>query len=139
VNVKLELTISDQSGGGQPVHKTISMLIADWGGGKVRSAGYIANENNTPIHNVGLNADAEVRLVTDDKIRATITIEFTSAPASTTPISGPDTPRSPRAPTTLNETVTVLLTSGKSTVITQSADPLSDRRVTVAATATIVR
>lgn len=139
VNVKIDLTISDQTGTSQPVRKTISMLIADWGDGKVRSNGFITDARNIPIHNVGLNADASVRLVTDDKVRADITIEFTSTPAQALAVVNADTPRQPSAPTTLNETVTVLLTSGRPTIITQSADPLSDRKVTVEATATIIR
>ena len=39
----------------------------------------------------------------------------------------------------LSQSLTVLLESGKPTVVTQSADPRTDRRVTVEVTATILR
>jgi uncharacterized protein YlzI (FlbEa/FlbD family) len=39
----------------------------------------------------------------------------------------------------VNQSLTVLLENGKSLLVTQSADPVSDRKVTVEVKATIVR
>jgi hypothetical protein len=39
----------------------------------------------------------------------------------------------------MNQSVTVLLESGKPLVITQAADPVSDRKVTVEVKATVLR
>ena len=40
---------------------------------------------------------------------------------------------------TLNESVTLLLESGKGLAVTQSADPMSDRKVSVEVTATVLK
>jgi hypothetical protein len=39
----------------------------------------------------------------------------------------------------LNESMTLILDSGKPTVVSQAADPISDRRIAVEVTATILR
>jgi hypothetical protein len=137
VNVRLELTITDQSGGGQPEKKTITMLVADGFDGRVRAANVVTEPSTASRYNVQLNADAAVSLVADDKVRARITVEYSAA--GTAVFSTSDGSNFFNPPTGLNETVTVILANGKPTVITQSADPATDRKVTLEATATIVR
>lgn len=137
VNVRLELTITDQSGGGQPEKKTITMLLADGFDGRVRSGNVLTDPGTSSRYNVQLNADAAVSLVADDKVRARITVEYEAAGTAMFATSGDKNYFNP--PTGLNETVTVILANGKPTVITQSADPATDRKVTLEATATIVR
>jgi len=151
-NVRLELTITDQSSAGQPVRKTISMLLANGFDGRVRSSNVITDPSTSPArYQVQLNADATVQLIGDDKIRTRITVEYSAlrpgaapqrddaTPVGVQPASGGQPMTVFNPPSGLNETVTVILASGKSTVITQSADPASERKVTLEATATIVR
>jgi len=147
-NVRLDITINDQSGGGQPIKKSISMLIADQSGGRVRSTGTLTQEwvqpnmftpdgkplvSVRPVGEVQLNVDANVFVLEEDRIRSSITLEYTPGGSAPLPADTAVT-RSP-----LNQSVTVILTSGKPLVITQAADPLSDRRITVEVTATIQR
>jgi len=134
INVKLELMISDQAGMDQPVRKTVTMLMADGYDGRVRSGGMITDSNNTPRYNVQLNADAYVELLASDKVLSRITVEYSAARSA-----GAQEGTQPLPPSGLNETVTVVLANGKPTVITQSADPSTDRKVVVEATATIIR
>lgn len=148
LNVRLDIRINDQSFGGAPVQKTISLIAADGFGGRVRSMGtltqeYIQGNMQTPegkplvavraVGEVQLNVDANVSFLDQDRIRAMITLEYTPGPSEPLPAGSAFT-RSP-----LNQSVTVILTSGKPLVITQAADPLSDRKITVEATATILR
>lgn len=140
-NVRLDVTINDQSVEGPPVKKSISLILANRGSGRVRSAGTMTEPvpgapDGKAFFNsrtVQLNLDAEVMMLGDNKIRTMMTIEYT--PGGETPSPPPGTfTRSP-----LNQSVTVNLTSGQPLVITQTADPLSDRKVTVEVTATILR
>lgn len=131
-NVRLELTITDQSASGQPVKKVVTMLLAERGTGRVRSGGevYRAGTEQAPGSQyipVTLNADANVSAVDGERVRTHITVEY--MPAST----------GAHRMSMLNQTVDVVLTNGKPTLIVESADPTSDRKVTLQATATIVR
>jgi hypothetical protein len=142
-NIRLDVTISDQTVDGAPVKKSISLILANGGSGRVRSAGTMTEPlppGDTPgrpaffnNRTVQLNLDAEVVIRGDNKIRTLLTLEYT--PGGETPSPPPGTfTRSP-----LNQSVTVNLTSGQPLMITQAADPLSDRKVTVEVTATILR
>jgi len=148
LNVRLDIAINDQSVGGAPVQKTISLIAADGFGGRVRSTGtltqeYIQSGMQTPegkplvgvrpVGEVQLNVDANVRFLDQDRIRAMITLEYTPGASEPLPASSAVT-RSP-----LNQSVTVILQNGKPLVITQAADPLSDRKITVEVTATVLR
>lgn len=146
VNVQLEITINDQTASGQPLKKSVSLLLADGFDGRVRSTGLVhvqipagrSADNQPqftlkPLFEVELNVDASVRLLQDSRVRAAMTIQYTPG------IAGATMPAEAARPTPLNQTVTVILVSGKPLVITQAADPLSDRKVTVEVTATILR
>ncbi|MEX2270927.1 MAG: hypothetical protein WD690_05625 [Vicinamibacterales bacterium] len=147
-NVRLDITINDQSAAGQPIRKTISLLIADGEGGRVRSTGTLTQQyvgpgmvtpdgkpiiSVRPVGEVQLNVDAHVKLLAEDRIRTGITLEYTPGGAAPLPADTAVT-HSP-----LNQSVTVILTNGKPLVITQAADPLSDRKITVEVTGTILR
>ena len=84
---------------------------------------------------VTLNADARIDKIDGSKVSTAITVEYAPS-AEGSPAA--DDAREQRG-STLNQSVMVVLTSGKPTVIVESSDPLSDRKVTLAATATIVR
>lgn len=134
-NIRLELTITDQSAAGQPVKKVITLLLAERGNGRVRSGGevYRAGTENAPGSQyvpVTLNADANVGSVEGDRVRVFITVEYMPATSALT---------SAHRVSQLNQSVDVVLSSGKPTLIVESADPTSDRKVTLHATATIVR
>lgn len=56
-----------------------------------------------------------------------------------TPVSVAVSGGTPSRPPTLNESITVMLMDGKPTLISQSADPATDRKVTAELTATIIK
>jgi hypothetical protein len=129
MNIRLELTITDQRGDTQPVSKTVTMTMLDTGYGRIRTSGDV----RTPLgfRPVILNVDAQPKVHKDGRIRVDMTIEYRPIAAeaesekSTTP--------------TINETINVLLEDGKPLVISQSADPATDRKVKVEAKASILK
>ena len=133
-NVRLELTITDQSASGAPVKKVVTMLIVERGQGRVRSGGEVYKQGTESAPGsqyvpVTLNADATIRQISEDRISTHITVEYMPA------MTGASAHRM----SMLNQTVDVVLNSGKPTLIVESADPTSDRKVTLSVTATIVR
>jgi hypothetical protein len=80
-----------------------------------------------------LNVDVNPSAIRDDKVLTKLGIEYT-------PQVPPVAPGTPPLPTlTVRQNVNVWLESGKPMVISESADPRSDRRLTVEVTATIIR
>jgi hypothetical protein len=129
-NVRLELTITDQTGTGQPVKKVMSLLLAERGNGRVRSQSVVEEAGSHSSYVVQLNADAFIQRIEGDRVRTGITVEYA-------PVSAEGQSMQRGSP--LNQTVDVVLTSGKPLTIVEASDPRSDRKVTLEATATIVR
>jgi hypothetical protein len=119
-NVQIELSIADYLGSAAPQRKTVSMLIAEGYMGRVRS-----QRGGAAV----LNVDATPRLQKDGRIALQLIVEYRPRETADTLES-----YSP-----INEMLTVLLHSGKPLVVTQAADPSSDRKVTVEVTATILK
>jgi hypothetical protein len=128
-NIRVDLTITDQRGSATPVSKIITMTMLDSGLGRIRTGGDV----RTPLgfRPVTLNVDAQPRVLRDGKIQVNLTIEYrpTAAESDTEQATTP----------TINESIGVLLEDGKSMVISQSADPATDRKVKVEAKATILK
>ncbi len=119
-NVRVELSLTDTLTAESSTKKTVTMLIADGQGGSIRSA---ANSG------IQLNVDAGPRVRADGRIYLTLSIQYL-----------PDVPTSAsRTPANLIESLSVIVTDGKPLLVSQSADPKSDRKVTVEVTTTIVK
>jgi hypothetical protein len=118
-NVQVEITIADSMGGQAPQKKTVSIIVADGQMGRVRSA----RNAVSPM----LNVDTIPR-VTSGRITLRLTLEYT-----------PASEKGEERATPINESVTVLLQSGKPMVISQASDPSMDRKVTVEVTATVLK
>lgn len=134
VNVRIELTITDQTGPGEPSKKVVTMLVADGHHTSIRTSGWVL----TPAgrRDVGINVDANPVILKEPAIRLELGIQY--QPTGT---GGQQRPQEPPegAQTTLNERIVTILENGKPIVISQAADPAADRRMTVEAKATIVR
>ena len=131
-NVRIELTITDQRGDAPPVTKTVSMLTADRTPSRVRTRGDILTPGFGP-RAVVLNVDARPAIMPRDRVRVDLTIEY-QVPGERSE-AGSDKATSP----SVNESLSVILDDGKPLMISQSADPLTDRRVKVEAKVTILR
>ena len=140
VNMRLDLTITDDRGTGQSIAKTVSIMTADRFWGRIRTGGEITTSDNRRLP-VILNVDARPTLVRDNRARVEMTIEYRPAmEAFVAPPAAPGTkPDAGGLPPNVNESLAVVLDDGKPMLISQSADPITDRKVKVEAKLTILR
>ena len=123
-NLKLDITISDSITTDALSKKTINMIVADGRSGSIRSA---ATEGL-------INIDARPQIHTDGRILLQLTIEYRP---ELTPEQAQKSGSS--RVTMYTESLTMLVLEGRPTVISQSADPRSDRKVSVEVLATILK
>ena len=117
VNVRYEIRIREE-GGPQPITKTVSMT------GTLHEVSLVRANQGQPNP---LNVDANPTNIRDGRVLTKLGIEYT-----------PQTPAQ-MSKMSVRQNISVWLESGKPMVISQSADPLSDRRLTVEVTATILK
>jgi len=129
VNIKIELTITDQAGPGETAKRTVSMIVADRKNGSIRSQGQVLVSNRFVVI---LNVDATPRIVKDGTIRLDLGLEYAPKPSSENAASGEGRAQ-------LNERLSLMVESGKAMMISQASDPTSDRRIAVELTATILK
>jgi hypothetical protein len=117
-NVRIELTITDQRSDAQTPPKTVMLLVEDNQNGRIR----------TGRGNAVLNLDVRPQIVRDGRVRVLVSLEYT-------PQDAPDRPSQPP----IQESIVALLDDGRALVVSQSADPISDRKVRLEVKATIVK
>jgi hypothetical protein len=136
VNVRIDLTILDQAASGAPARKTVSMYIADRSIANVRTTGRMLTREGW--RDVLINVDARPTVIRgkNDAIRLDLGLEYRpmAAQTSAAPI---DLRETSVQPTALKQNVVTILDSGKPILISQAADPSSDRRISVELKATI--
>jgi len=126
VNIKVELTITDQRGTTAALKKMVTVVTAD------HNMGFIRTQASIPqIGDVPLNVDAEPQLLTDGKIRLRLNLQYDL------PAVAPEPGHPVR--TAIRENLALILENGKALVAAQSADPVSDRQVTVEVKATVLK
>jgi hypothetical protein len=134
VNVRLDVTITDQGRAGAPsLKKTVSIVTGDGMGGRIRSSA-----NYSAIGVVPLNVDAEPELLADGKIRVRVNLQYDlpgSVAGQSAEVSGAGSLRV----TQIQETLSLILDNGKPLVAAQSADPVGDRQVTIEIKATVLK
>ena len=138
VNVRLEITITDQRGGAEPIVKTVTKTVADRSWIRIRTGADV--QTKLGFRPVVLNIDSFPRVIPQpgsggsqpsNKLKVDMTIEYR-------PVAGEADTEKSTTPT-INESLTIILEDGKSMVISQSADPATDRKVKVEAKATILK
>jgi hypothetical protein len=122
-NIRIEVSMTDTLPTEGPQKKTVTMMVVDNNSGQIRSMG---------PGNYSLSVDASPHLRPDNKIYLALTIFYVPEPSG-------QPGQQVRTPANLNEAVSVILADGKPMMISQSADPRGDRRVTVEVTATVVK
>lgn len=130
-NIKIDLTISDQRGGGPAERKQVSMIAADGSWGKIRSAAMTRQPDGGPPMPVTLNVDARPFMTIGGQIQVELTVAYN-------PLDESNKVGLVR-PTELTQSMTIVLQSGKPLVISQAADPIADRKMIVEVTATILK
>jgi hypothetical protein len=130
VNVTVEVTITDQVESEPAQKKTVSMIVADRTEGRVRAMGVAQTPTTPGAVSVRLNVDAFPEIQANDSIRLRLRLEYEPLPP------GPSAD-APRRPSTLTETLTVILQPGKPLTVSRAVDPFTNRRTSVDVTATI--
>jgi hypothetical protein len=135
INVRVDLTITDQRGGNPIFKKTVTVVTADGMGGFIRSTARYREIGDVP-----LNVDTQPRLLPDGKIRVSVNLQY-DLPANVDPsdIKNEERRAGPLTKTSIHENLSLVLESGKPIVAAQSADPVGDRQVTIEVKATILR
>jgi hypothetical protein len=127
VNVQVEVTLTDQAGNAPPEKKLVSLLTVHGFMGRVRANATTLKPGRGPIGS-NLNVDARPNIMEGNRVMLELTLEYT-----------PGRDSDVATPTNLNQSLAVTLVSGKPLTISQAADPISDRRLTVEVKATILK
>ena len=131
LNVKLELTITDQTGTGEPTKKVVTMIVADRQNGFIRSKGY-QKVAEGGMREVIMNVDARPAIYREGTIRIDLGLEY--SPTAATP-----TGTSVEGRSNLNQRIAFMIDPAKPLVVSQAVDPLSNSRITVELRATIMK
>jgi hypothetical protein len=152
-NVKVDVTITDQTGSGSPMKKVVSMVVADGRSSGVRSMTSVPLATGGPNRDLPLNVDATVTVTPDRKVLLDLRFNYSSV-SFVVPVGSQDRPAptteqeramlrdltAPRAAiATITKNLTVLLASGTPFVVARSADAAADRTVTVEVKAEILK
>ena len=125
VNIKIDLTITDQAGSGDPLRKVVTMVVADRGTGSIRSLGTVRSQGR-----VQMNVDARPQILQSGGIRLSLGLEYNPRTL------GND---APTEWSSLNEQMQAVLEPGKPLVISQAADPASERKIMVEVRAAVLK
>jgi hypothetical protein len=125
-NVRVELAISEAQAG-TTTTKNVVLITSDMSKGSIRSAMRSPTEGE-----VTLNVDAHPMIQRDGRIELELIFVYT-------PQRSPDAETAGAHSTDIQEQMQVILTDGKPLLVSQSADPRGDRKVTVEVTATIMK
>lgn len=135
VNIKVEFTITDQRGNAAPIKRTVTVIVADAHTGMIRSQSEVSTIGPVP-----LNIDTSPELLNDGKIRLGFNVQYDwPAPVDPATAREPGATRGTVLKTTLHDSVSLILESGKPMIAAQSADPIGDRQVTVEVKATVLK
>lgn len=124
VNIRLDVTIIDE-GGPAPSRKSVSLTVADRQSGQVRSEVFVQDVGRVP-----LAVDAFPMLERDNRVRVRMTLDYQPNP-------GQD--RKQPTPMNMRLSFGIVLDNGKKIVAAQAADPVTDRKVSVEVTATVLK
>jgi hypothetical protein len=118
INVKVDLTLTDQRGGSPAIKRTVTVLAADGYTGSIRTQSQVIQVGPVP-----LNVDASPTLLADGKIRLAINLQYDwPAPTETGSARG----------TVVSTSLTITDDSRKRQADDRgNADPVSERQVTV--------
>ena len=150
-NVRVEITISDQSGSGAPLKKVVSLLVADGRSSGVRSSSQVPVVNRGGMQGINyrdlpLNVDVTVAVSPESKVLTDIRFNYGNVGDSAVRPAAAPSSQQPAVISSehasfgqITENLSVLLTPGKPLVIARSADAASDRTVTVEVKADILK
>jgi len=139
VNVKVEFTITDQTGSKPPTKKTMTLIVADRENGRIRTNTRYAQTRGTTSYTMGqapLSVDVMPQ-IDGGKIRLEFSLEYDLSAEKDKDAGLPAD--APGPSTNVSERLSAILDSGVPLVIAQSSDAMTDRKLTIEVKATIVK
>lgn len=145
-DVKLEVTITDQSGSTKPIAKTVSLVVADREGGSIESETRVpfpqrpvkapTPQPTTVVpgwdwQTLPLNVNVWPVIMADGHVRVKLMLNYRAAGVA------PSSADAPMGTAMVKKELTAVLSDGKPMVISTSADAATDRKVTVELKASI--
>lgn len=128
LNIRVDVKITDERPGLAPITKTLSVTVADGHNGMVRSTTESSFGASGNFRNVPLNVDVAPRLE-GNRVRLRVTLDYKFVD-----------PADPKAGShEVKESLSLVLESGRTVRAAESADPLTDRKVSLDVTATILK
>jgi hypothetical protein len=146
-NVKVDVTITEQNGTEAPVKKIVSLLVADGRSSSVRTITAVPTYTGN-MRDLPLNIDANVTVTPEQRVLLDLRFNYSSIgimepvlPKGFTPKNEDERVASGSRPSlvAIVENLTALLTPGTPVAVARSADPATDRIVTVEVKAEILR
>jgi hypothetical protein len=138
VNIRIEVSITDQTASGTPARKVVSMIASDRSNTNIRSSASVPvkqmGSNNYSYRNVTINVDARPIIVQKEPNKISLSLGLEYFPKGAT---GQEEMEAGMA--SFSERLALILESGKPLVVSQAADPTSDRKISVEVTATILK
>jgi hypothetical protein len=139
VNIRIEVSITDQAGSNAPAKKIVTMIAGDRKVTNIRSSATIPvkrspDNPNVVMRDVTINVDAQPMIIQKEpnKISINLGLEYFPKTQGTTEVME-------AGMASFSERLGLILESGKPMMISQAADPTSDRKITVEVTATIIK
>ena len=133
-NLRFEISIADEGGGGPATKKTVAVIARPNNQtASVRSNGTLNAAHPLSVAaratSIGIGLSVDVRGLYDNgKIPARVTVDYQ-----------PYWPEAKSLPSSVRAQVDLVFDEGRRTLISQAADPLSDRRTTIEVTVTTVK
>ena len=130
-NIKVDVIISDQTGSAPAEKKVVSLIAAEESWGKIRTQA-VARMSDGGFLPVALNVDARPWLTNTGAIQLELTVAYN-------PLGAVAKDTTQTRPTELNQSMTIVLQSGKPMLVSQAADPIMDRKIVVEVVAAIIK
>jgi hypothetical protein len=137
VNVRIDLTIIDQSGPGEPSKKMVTMHVADRYNASIRTSGRVLTKEGWRDVTINVDARPMVLRAKEGSVQVDLALEYRPISSASGAAAGVQPELS--AQSGANERISAILESGKPLLISQAADPSSDRRISVEMKATILK
>ena len=156
MNVRVEVTIIDQSGTRAPTKKTVSLTVVDGGSGSVRSGVTVpipntvfssTQEGKVPspftsyqYKDMGLSLDVTNVTIIGNIVRLRVSVEYNPVDEKTPGVDG-QAPATPASFAQFRQQLNLALQDGKPLMVAQSSDPVPSRNRTASleVKATILR
>jgi hypothetical protein len=141
LNIRIEVSITDQTGQGPAAKKVVTMIAGDRQVTSIRSSASVpvrlagmAAPAPPSYRNVTINVDAHPTILAKEPTKVMVSFGLEYQPKS----RGESEEMEPGM-ASVSERLSLILESGKPVVVSQAADPTSDRKITVEVTATILK